>query len=110
MIVSMCAGWGQAKDGVADYSGHLAGELARAGFDVRRTALRNYIGDTSYYKKAAVEACAADVCHVQFNYPYFNGELPYRNRFAGFVKEVKPPIVMTAHEVRVGFRPGMSSF
>jgi len=110
MIVSICAGWGIEKDGIADYSRYLVDGIRSSGVDARITPLGCYIGGRRYYAKAALKAAEADICHVQFNYIYFNGELPYKNRFLYFAGRVGIPLVMTAHEVRVGFRPLAAEF
>lgn len=110
MIVSIFAGWAQAKDGVADYARHLAGALESKGVTVDKVPLGYYVNENGYYDEVAAMADAADICHVQFNYVYFNGELPYRNRFARFASALSKPFVMTAHEVRVGFLGGVSGF
>ena len=104
MIVSMCAGWGMERDGIADYSRYLVDGIRSSGVDVRIAPLGHYIGGRRYYTEAALKAAGADICHIQFNYLYFNGELPYKNRFLYFAGRVSIPLVMTVHEVRVGFR------
>ncbi|MCX5667252.1 MAG: glycosyltransferase [Candidatus Omnitrophica bacterium] len=104
MIVSMCAGWGIERDGIADYSRYLVDGIRSSGVDARIVPLGHYIGGRRYYAQAALKAAGADICHVQFNYLYFNGELPYKNRFLYFAGRVSIPLVMTVHEVRVGFR------
>lgn len=110
MIVSMCAGWELEKDGVADYARYLAEELGGKGLEARKVPLGLYIDDGAYYDRAARNVSGSDICHVQFNYSYFNGELPYRNRFVRFASGVKAPIVMTVHEVRLGFELMRSGF
>jgi glycosyltransferase involved in cell wall biosynthesis len=110
MKIALCAPCGIAKDGIADYSRYLADGLRKAGCAVRIVPLGYYIGDNGYYRKAAEEANKADICHVQFNYVYFNGELPYRNRFLYFARHVRVPIIITAHEVRIGMKPLTSGF
>ena len=110
MNIALCTGWSTEKDGIADYSRYLADGLRKAGCAIKVVPLGDYIGDEGYYRKAAEEANKADLCHVQFNYVYFNGELPYRNRFLCFAKHLKKPFVMTVHEVRIGFSTGLSGF
>ena len=110
MIVSMCAGWGIEKDGIVDYSRYLADGIRSSGIDVRIVPLGHYIGGRRYYAKAALRAARADICHVQFNYLYFNGELPYKNRFLYFAGRVSIPLVMTVHEVHIGFRTLAAEF
>jgi glycosyltransferase involved in cell wall biosynthesis len=105
MVVSMCAGRRGEKDGIADYSGYLAEGIRQGGVDVQIVPLGHYVGEDRYYADAARKACEADICHVQFNYLYFNGEMPYRNKFLYFADGVGIPLVMTAHEVRIGFQP-----
>ena len=106
----MCAGWGIEKDGIADYSGYLVDGMRSSGVDVRTVPLGHYIGSRRYYAEAALKAAGVDICHVQFNYLYFNGELPYKNRFLYFAGRIGAPLVMTVHEVRIGFQPLTAGF
>lgn len=110
MIVSMCAGWKAQKDGIADYARNLAAALQKYGVTLRPVELRSYEPRRQYYRAAAGEIAGSEVCHAQFNYPYFNGELPYKNRFIDFAGHVKMPIIMTAHEVRIGLGPLRAGF
>ncbi len=110
MNIAICTGWGAKKDGIADYSRYFADGLRKTGCAVKIVPLDCYIGDKSYYGKAAAEANKADICHVQFNYVYFNGELPYKNRFLYFARYIRIPIVITMHEVRIGMQPLTSGF
>lgn len=102
--VFFCTGWNIAKDGIADYSRYIVKELKRL-IDVDIIRLNHYVSEKDYYIQRAKEANQGDIVHIQFNYVYFNGPLPYRNRFLTFTKHLKVPIVMTAHEVRVGYDP-----
>lgn len=108
MKVSFCAGWDIEKDGIADYSRYFTRELEKLNIEINFISLRPYVNEGSFYRELADKANAADLCHVQFNYVYFNGELPYRNRFYDFAKYIKIPLIMTAHEVRVGYKPEAS--
>ncbi len=110
MVVSMCAAQEIEKDGIADYSRYLIEGLRSSGVDVRVVPLGCYIGDRRYYAETALKAAKADICHVQFNYLYFNGELPYKNRFLYFAERVNIPLVITMHEVHIGFRPFTAGF
>lgn len=110
MRIALCAGESMEKDGIADYSRHFADGLQKSGCVVDIVPLDYYIGDKSYYREAAAEANKADICHVQFNYIYFNGELPYKNRFLYFARHVKVPIFITMHEIRIGMYPLTSGF
>ncbi len=101
----MCAGSKLEKDGISDYSRYLIDGISHNDINVRVVPLGYYEGDRHFYKDAAEKASAADICHVQFNYPYFNGELPHKNRFLYFAKHVKVPLVMTVHEARIGLGP-----
>jgi glycosyltransferase involved in cell wall biosynthesis len=105
MKVSFCAPWDRERDGVADYSKEFVDALRRNGAGVDIIKLEPYIGDRAHYRSLAEKANAGDLVHVQFNYSYFNGELPYRNRFVYFARLLKRPLVMTAHEVRIGYEP-----
>ena len=98
------------KDGIADYSAYLADGMRSDGTDVTAVPLGHYIGGRHYYAEAALKAAMADICHVQFNYLYFNGELPYKNRFLYFAERIGIPLVMTVHEVRIGFYPLATGF
>lgn len=104
MIVSFCTGWEIERDGISDYSRYLVDELKRF-VDVNILRLNHYVPEKEYYIHAAKEANQSDIAHIQFNYVYFNGELPYRNRLLTFMKHLKVPAVMTVHEVRVGSEP-----
>ena len=42
---------------------------------------------------------AGDVAHIQFQYFFFGGVSPLKNRFAEFIHRVEVPIVMTLHEI-----------
>lgn len=111
MKVSFCTGWDIAKDGIADYSRYIVKELRRL-IDVNIIKLGHYVSERDYYIQRAKEANISNIVHIQFNYVYFNGSLPFRNRFLTFTKHLKVPIVMTAHEVRVGYDlipPGVTS-
>lgn len=110
MNVALCTGTGTEKDGIADYSRYLANGLRKTGCTVEIMPLGYYIGDNDYYRKAAEAVSRADICHVQFNYVYFNGELPYKNRFLYFARHVRTPIIITMHEVRIGMKPLTSGF
>jgi glycosyltransferase involved in cell wall biosynthesis len=101
MKVAFCTVWDVERDGVFDYSRRLIPHLRDAGAQVEILPLGNYVSDKSYYARLAEKANASDLCHVQFNYPHFNGGLPHRNRFRDFAGRVKVPIVMTVHEVRI---------
>jgi len=106
----MCAGLGIERDGIADYSRYLVDGIRSSGVLAGIVPLGHYIGSRRYYAEAALKAAGADICHVQFNYLYFNGELPYKNRFLYFAGRVGIPLVMTAHEVRIGLRPLAAGF
>ncbi|MFA6216191.1 MAG: glycosyltransferase [Candidatus Omnitrophota bacterium] len=110
MRVAFCTGWDTPRDGIADYSQHLVTSLKRCGVSIKIAKLGFYIDDKSYYQALAKSIEGVDVCHVQFNYVYFNGELPYRNRFLYFLENVKVPVIMTAHEVRPSYKPGQGGF
>ena len=102
MKVSFCTGWDVERDGISDYSKHLVNELKKNNnMDIQIVKLVNNIGQKDFYRELADKANQAEVCHVQFNYVYFNGELPYRNRLLYFEKYLKIPLVITAHEVRL---------
>ncbi len=104
MKVSLCSVFNGEKDGISDYSGYLAKELARFA-DVRLVCLKRFVAEDGFYRKKADEANQADIVHIQFNYPYFNGEMPYRNKLLFFLKQIKKPVVLTMHEVRIGYEP-----
>ena len=103
MKISFCTGWDIDKDGIADYSRHLTEELKKYDVDIQIIKLGHNINQADYYKQLAKQANEADVCHIQYNYVYFNGDLPYRNRFLYFVSRLRLPIIMTVHEVRIGY-------
>lgn len=103
MKVSMCAGWGDERDGIADYSEYLVGALADKSVDIVKVRLGQYVEDDAFYVDAARHANETDICHVQFNYVYFNGALPYRNKFLCFARNLRIPLVITAHEVKAAF-------
>jgi glycosyltransferase involved in cell wall biosynthesis len=73
--------------------------------DIDILGLEPYVCRKRYYESLAEKANSCDLVHVQFNYGYFNGELPYRNMFLYFARFLKKPVILTAHEVRIGFRP-----
>lgn len=100
MKVSLCSVFDKSKDGISDYAGHLANELKKY-VDLVLVKLDSYIPDKDYYIAKAMEANKADIAHIQFNYPYFNGSLLYHNRFFTFAEYLKVPIVMTVHEIAV---------
>lgn len=104
MKVSLCSAFNEEKDGIADYSGYLAQELARLA-DVGLVCLKKLIAEDDFYRERADEANEADIVHIQFNYPYFNGEMPYRNKLLLFLHCLKKPVVVTMHEVRIGYEP-----
>ena len=106
----MCAGRAIERDGIADYSRYLVDGIRSSGVDIQIVPLGHYIGPRRYYADAALKAARADICHVQFNYLYFNGELPYKNRFLYFAGRVKIPLIITVHEVRIGFRSLAAGF
>jgi glycosyltransferase involved in cell wall biosynthesis len=110
MKIAFCTGWDKDKDGIADYSKHLCRAMCDTGVDLDILKLDFYIADKAYYRALAARANKADICHVQFNYVYFNGELPYRNRFFEFSKHLKVPLVLTCHEVRIGFKRSFGGF
>ena len=110
MRVSFCTGWHIEKDGIADYSKHMVGALEEKRVEVNIIELQYYLGERAYYRKMAHMANAADIAHVQFNYVYFNGTLPYRNTFLYFSKHVTIPVVMTVHEVSIGYKLLASGF
>jgi len=110
MRVSFCTCWRLEKDGIADYSGHMVDALKKRGLEIDVIELRPYLGERAYYRKVAHEASAADIAHIQFNYLYFNGTLPYRNTFLYFARHLKSPAVMTVHEVYIGYKPPISGF
>ena len=104
MKVSLCSAFNEEKDGISDYSGYLAKELARFA-DVRLVCLKRFVDEDGFYRKKADEANQGDIVHIQFNYPYFNGEMPYRNKLLFFLKQIKKPVVLTMHEIRPGYEP-----
>ncbi|MFA5118442.1 MAG: glycosyltransferase [Candidatus Omnitrophota bacterium] len=110
MKVAFCTGWDTSRDGIADYSQYLVTGLKRCGVHIKIAKLGFYINDKAYYASLARSITGADICHVQFNYVYFNGELPYRNRFLYFLKNVNVPVIMTAHEVRPTYKPVQGGF
>jgi glycosyltransferase involved in cell wall biosynthesis len=103
MKVAFCTGWNAGRDGIADYSRHLVEGLRAEGISVDICALYQYRGGRDFYRRLAEQANRADLCHVQYNYVYFNGDLPYRNRFNYFSGRLKVPLVATVHEVRPGY-------
>lgn len=105
MKIALCANWGAEKDGIADYAARLADALEGVGTSIMRVQLPAGAAGDETFRRAADEANGADLCHVQFNYGYFNGEMPYRNRFTYFAGRVRVPLVMTAHEVKVELEP-----
>jgi glycosyltransferase involved in cell wall biosynthesis/SAM-dependent methyltransferase len=110
MIVTVCAGWGIEKDGIADYSRYFVDGIRSTGVEVRVAPLGRYIDERRYYARAALGSAGSDISHVQFNYLFFNGELPHKNRFFYYIERVNTPLVMTMHEVRVGFSPIETGF
>lgn len=110
MKVGLCTGWAAEKDGISDYSYHLSAGLRGEGLDVVVVPLRNYQRGFSFYRRAARLANQTDIAHVQFNYLYFNSEIPLRNKFLFFSSRVRVPLVITAHEVRIGFSPELTGF
>jgi len=110
MKVAFCTGWDSERDGIAEYSQHLVNSLKHCGVSIKIAKLGFYINDKAYYHTLAKSITNADICHVQFNYVYFNGELPYRNRFLYFLENVKIPVIMTAHEVRPSYKPVQGGF
>jgi len=108
MKIAFCTGWETEKDGISDYSRHLVGELKKNGAAIQIIKLGYYVDNKRYYRELAERANSADLCHIQYNYVYFNGELPYRNRFSDFARFLKIPFVITAHEVRIGYEPIVS--
>jgi glycosyltransferase involved in cell wall biosynthesis len=101
MVVSMCAGSSLARDGIADYARHLSDALASKGVRVDPVTLGYYERCRPFYDDAAARASLGDICHVQYNYVYFNGEPPYRNTFLYFASRLSKPLVMTVHEIRM---------
>lgn len=110
MRVSFCTPWRLEKDGISDYSGYMVDALKKRGIDIGVIELRPYIGERAYYRKIAHDASTADIVHIQFNYLYFNGTLPYRNTFLHFVKHLSIPSIMTVHEFAIGHQPLASGF
>lgn len=104
MKVAFCSAFNRNKDGIADYSGYLAAELKKR-VEIQEVKLDYYIPENSYYLQKAREANFADIIHIQFNYIYFNGDLPYRNKFCLFLKHLKKPVVVTVHEIKIGYEP-----
>mgnify|MGYP001586801040 CR=1 FL=1 len=104
MKVSLCSAFNAEKDGISDYSGYLAKELAKL-VDARLVCLEQFVSEDVFYKKKADEANQGDIVHIQFNYPYFNGQMPYRNKLLFFLRQIKRPAVLTMHEVRIGYEP-----
>jgi glycosyltransferase involved in cell wall biosynthesis len=101
--VALCTPWNRDRDGISDYAAHLAQAL-RPHADVRIVELKPFVNDKSFYRSLADQANEADVVHVQYNYLYFNGALPYRNRLVYFARMINKPLIATIHEVRVGFQ------
>lgn len=101
MNIAFCSSWDIAEDGIADYSKHLVGCLKKCNAKVEVLKLGYYIADKKFYDALARRANTFDLCHVQFNYVYFNGELPYINRFLYFIKQIRVPVVMTVHELNL---------
>ncbi|MBU1998374.1 MAG: glycosyltransferase [Candidatus Omnitrophica bacterium] len=99
--VAYCTPWNIARDGIADYSEYLVAELRKNDLEVKILPLGYYISGKAFYEQLAKEANLCDICHIQFNYLYFNGEMPYRNMFIYFLRLVKVPVVITCHEVRL---------
>jgi glycosyltransferase involved in cell wall biosynthesis len=110
MKIAFCTGWDKDKDGITDYSKQLCKAMRDIDIDLDILRLDFNIADKGYYRALAASANKADICHVQFNYVYFNGELPYRNRFLEFSKHLRVPLVMTCHEVRIGFKRTSGGF
>lgn len=104
MKVSLCSAFNAEKDGISDYSGYLAKELAKL-VDARLVCLEQFVSEDVFYKKKADEANQGDIVHIQFNYPYFNGQMPYRNKLLFFLRQIKRPAVLTMHEVRIRYEP-----
>ncbi|MBU1928478.1 MAG: glycosyltransferase family 4 protein [Candidatus Omnitrophota bacterium] len=104
MKVSLCSAFDKPKDGISDYSGYLSAGLKKY-VDLIYVGLDSYIADSDYYAGKAKEANNADICHVQFNYLYFNGSMLYNNRFFTFAKYLKVPLVMTIHEIGIEAKP-----
>lgn len=108
MKVSFVTPWNEDKDGISVYSGHAVGALRSGGVDVNVVGLKRYVQDGSFYRNAAQSSNLADIAHIQFNYVYFNGTMPYNNRFMSFARLLKVPSVMTVHEVSAGFEREIS--
>lgn len=110
MRVAFCSGFGNEKDGIADYSLRLSGELKKTGIEIMPFGLRHYYGQRGFYRLLAEGVNKNDLCHIQYNYVYFNGDLPYHNRFVYFARLIKIPLVVTIHEIRTVFNPSHFGF
>ena len=92
--------------GIGDYAGFLAAAL---GPDINLFCVELPSGSSSHvWKQAATQAESADVAHVLFEPSLFSIPRPYVNRFATFMKRLKPPAVVTLHDILPQLRPRWS--
>lgn len=54
-------------------------------------------GGSAAWRRAARAAQGVDVVHVHYEYGLFETVKPYRNLYAVFVEELRPPVVVTLH-------------
>lgn len=83
--------------GVSDYARFLKAALPR-GIEVVDVAYPED-GSTHSWRGAAALADSCDLVHAHFEYSLFHAVKPYRNRFATFLRRLRPPVVVTAHDL-----------
>jgi glycosyltransferase involved in cell wall biosynthesis len=83
--------------GVADYARFLRPALAEH-FEVLPIDFPESIGRAAWIRAAAA-ADEAQLVHVHYEYSLFRTVKPYRNRFATFMRRLRPPAVVTLHDL-----------
>jgi len=89
--------------GIGDYAGFLANAL-------ENEFVLSWIDpppgpSAGDWLRAAAQADCADVVHVHFEPSLFSIPRPYINRFATFMKRLRPPAMVTLHDAIPQLRP-----
>lgn len=99
MNITYASTW-DTRCGIAEYSHSLVHELEK---HVKVEVVNIDPGQISSPARLAARLNQGDVAHIQHQYPFFGGMSLFKNWFRQAVTKVEVPLVVTVHELDLGF-------
>lgn len=93
--ISMITTWHD-QCGIADYARALVGQLQNHA-EIRVIELKKAGNTKASLNQIGLEANQSDIVHIQHEYAFFGGLMPWQNNAHHLLRVIKRPIMMTAH-------------